>query len=80
MFYGALTKELDRVGLLPRPVKPFLDLNLWQLHSKVTSITCPDWRGNSTHQRCNLNAKVGKIVDNAIVNARGLNLKDFQSN
>ncbi|OAL48842.1 hypothetical protein IQ07DRAFT_588915 [Pyrenochaeta sp. DS3sAY3a] len=83
MLYGALTKELDRMGLLPRPAKPFPDLNLWELQSKVKGIACTDWSRpyrHYTHQMCDLNTKVGEIVDNAIVNARGLDLKDFQSN
>lgn len=83
ILYGALTKEMDSLGLLvPYPVTPFSGISFWEIYSKVHNMKSPMWcnlgsgRYKSQHS-CNLNEKVRKIANRVMYGVNGLKLKDF---
>jgi hypothetical protein len=81
MLYGALTKAMDLAGLLvPYPVPPFPGISFGEMCSKLHGMKSPVWHYNGNkraHQHpCNLKISVTEIVDKAIEEARGLELKN----
>lgn len=83
ILYGALTKEMDSLGLLvPYQVAPFPAMSFSEIYSKVHNVKSPMWsnpgsgRYRSQHS-CNLNEKVTEIANSVMYGVNGLKLKDF---
>lgn len=85
MQYGALTKELEVVGLFPYPVAPYTGLYIGKLFWKMHRIRSPAWchltphgAGGKKHP-CDLHMRVMAIAEKFISSAGGLDLKDFEA-
>jgi hypothetical protein len=72
---------MDSAGLLvPYPVPPFPGISFGEMCSKLYEMKSPVWHYNGNKRayqhQCNLKNSVAEIVDKAIKETRGLELKD----
>ena len=73
---GALTKEVEAMGLAPRPSEPFDNLSLNDLHNKISDILAVYWRTPSSRNYdsdylhpCNLRDQMDDMRETHITSA-----------
>lgn len=82
VLFGALTKEMERQGLLPVPTAPFTGWSISELYTKIQRIRSPSWsspgKSKKSRHHCDLGARVMAIADPVTRLADGPRLADLK--